>query len=270
MPRALKAGEVDPSDLVVVGGCCCYLESCLFRWPSCCGHYLKGECCCLEAEQVCCKPAVVENECCVLWQSGCTAKNPDTLCKGVSQWCCYDLRCALPPVKEEVPCVIAYCFVVCCVNNQVRCACCKTLGDIVQEPLLQKHKSGQGKSEQQQQQQPQWQVQPSATQSKADHALSFADCYSAGEYDSDYPSPAPTQAYATASAALPVEASPYANPRRFSAVELNPMALKVAQPQPQVQQPDPQFLAMAAAQMHQQGRLFPDQQTQAPDGKISN
>ena len=125
-----KAGVVDPDDLIVSDACCCTIQSCYLKCPECCGCYTSGTVCCCTTQAMGCKPSNVKGETCILCEGGETCIYPTTCCKGTSQFCCYDTRCAFP-CDHDVPCVLASCCIVCCYNSKPQCGFCHKLGHYV-------------------------------------------------------------------------------------------------------------------------------------------
>ena len=125
-PNKPNDGDVPIGELLVLCGQGCSVTSCLFT--NCFGCTSEGMCLCLRWEMKGCRPVYGKNEhktCCVLCQSSNECVVPQT-CVLVQQQCfCLDTRCAVPCIKE-MPCICTGVpFCVCCVNYQLKPACCK-------------------------------------------------------------------------------------------------------------------------------------------------
>ena len=182
-----KAGEVESDDLIVFSAWCCEINSCYCKMPECCGCYNSSVCCCLKADNMACKPSNVKGECCIICSGGQLCIMPTTCVKGTNQCCCCDTRCAFP-CDHDVPCVIAFCFCVCCVNFSPKCGCFQKLGTYT------KAKPAEG---------PKYQEREMAPRSASPQAAPVA-------YAQPYP-PQPSQGYAQTS-----EAYPQPGPKSYS------------------------------------------------------
>merc|ERR1712083_1154837 len=79
-------------------------------------------CCCLEGE-FCCKPGA---DMLCLGCCACRCIAPSTCMKSENQCCCTVAGIAIP-CDDEVPCMLACCFLDC----YPKCGCCQNMGDLM-------------------------------------------------------------------------------------------------------------------------------------------
>lgn len=91
----------------------------------------KGESCCMQGQANCCKcPIEGGNDCCLLCKNHVRCIQPQVCVKGAAQCFCYDVRCALPCDKDEVPCHVACCFLSMFYQWSPSCSCCTMNEDL--------------------------------------------------------------------------------------------------------------------------------------------
>mmetsp|Transcript_10266 Transcript_10266/g.12455 ORF Transcript_10266/g.12455 Transcript_10266/m.12455 type:complete len:189 (-) Transcript_10266:189-755(-) len=131
-----------PDELVPITGCCCAISSCYCDWPECCGARVKQEICCYTAEFLALKPACEccgdinpqlkaknARTCCLCFDGSCALVSPNSCAQSTMQLFCYDVRCAIPCCgNADVPCVLALCGIMCCLEWKCACNFCSTIG----------------------------------------------------------------------------------------------------------------------------------------------
>ena len=115
--------DINQNDLILFSACICCFNALYTDFPGLVGCSGKGECLCLENEH-CLRlntpayPIACESNkngnicdlalcCCMI-----ALKSPKVLCKGKNQCLCCVNQAAFPP-DNDVPAMLAYCFVSC-------------------------------------------------------------------------------------------------------------------------------------------------------------
>lgn len=125
-----EEGNPDEGKSIIFAGCCCFISGLYCTYPECIGCYVMESCLCCQADMKCCKPYThTEGKICIINSQNCDLIVPATCCKCVGQTFCFDSRGAFP-CDKDVPCVIAYCGILCCANWACDVRLCPTTGEI--------------------------------------------------------------------------------------------------------------------------------------------
>merc|ERR1712084_193697 len=120
-PKMVRKDSIDETKVIISDACICCYDGCMFSdCPIGCAG--SETCCCLEGE-FCCKPGA---EMLCLGCCACRCIAPSTCMKSENQCCCTVAGIAIP-CDDEVPCMLACCFLDC----YPKCGCCQNMGDLM-------------------------------------------------------------------------------------------------------------------------------------------
>jgi hypothetical protein len=106
VPKDMKV-KVD--DLMPFTACGCCITSCYLDFPDLIGCQRRSECLCCKGEMLGCKLGKTPEQWCLLQTGTAILGPPKVLCKEQAQIFCIDTRVSIPPVEDEVPCLVTLC-----------------------------------------------------------------------------------------------------------------------------------------------------------------
>merc|ERR1712232_1240491 len=117
----VRKDSIDETKVIISDACVCCYDGCMFSdCPIGCAG--SETCCCLEGE-FCCKPGA---DMLCLGCCACRCIAPSTCMKAENQCCCEVVGIAIP-CDDEVPCMLACCFLDC----YPKCGCCQAMGELM-------------------------------------------------------------------------------------------------------------------------------------------
>ena len=130
-----RTGEVPSDEVLVLIALGIYQAGCYCECPDNLGCATNCALLCCSCDQLACKTVRKEEKttaCCVLNRTNCECQPSLALLKYRAQFCCSDIRCAIPtgPQDYEYPAMCNVFGLTCCFNCKPSLHCCAKTGTI--------------------------------------------------------------------------------------------------------------------------------------------